>query len=244
MPKKPKPPLASEALIKRARSAWYAMRKRCLNPRSPAWGRYGGAGITICPQWATFDQFLKDMGQPPTADHWLGRKDVKGHYTPSNCVWTLPEQQQRRRAFCHGRELIKANQTMAATVTGDELPPYKVPLVGRLYGNTRGPSGQSEAYYENIRAINLVESEIQGRRRQREEVQSLMSEEPLADLVGLGRGTETMIRRLRQRRRVVAERREEGFEAEVARLDGEIGEAMAKLNNAVTKARRAAEDRE
>lgn len=143
-----------------------------------------------------------------------------------------------------GRELIKANQTMAATVTGDELPPYKVPLVGRLYGNTRGPSGQSEAYYENIRAINLVESEIQGRRRQREEVQSLMREEPLADLVGLGRGTETMIRRLRQRRRIVAERREEGFEAEVARLDGEIGEAMAKLNNAVTKARRAAEDRE
>lgn len=114
MPRNPKKPTASAALIKRARSAWYAMRKRCLNPKAHAWDRYGGAGITICPQWATFDQFLKDMGQPPTADHWLGRKDVKGHYTPSNCVWTLPDQQQRRRAFCHRVHLQDGSVLTAA----------------------------------------------------------------------------------------------------------------------------------
>lgn len=107
-------PPNTRALIKRARSAWYAMRKRCLNPKAHAWDRYGGAGITICPQWATFDQFLKDMGQPPTADHWLGRKDVKGHYTPSNCVWTLPDQQQRRRAFCHRVHLQDGSVLTAA----------------------------------------------------------------------------------------------------------------------------------
>lgn len=89
------------ALHKRARNAWYAMRKRCLSPRSHAWSRYGGAGIAICPQWGTFDQFLRDMGLPPTPNHWLGRKDVLGHFTPSNCIWTEPAQQQRRRAFCH-----------------------------------------------------------------------------------------------------------------------------------------------
>ncbi len=143
-----------------------------------------------------------------------------------------------------GRELIKVNQTVAATVTGDELPPYKVPLLGRLYGNTRGPSGQSEKYYENIRAINLIESEIQGRRRQREDVQQLMQDEPLTGLVLMGRRTETMISRLRQRRRIVVEQRAAGYEEEVARLDERIGEAMTRLNNEVTKARRAAEDRE
>lgn len=95
------PPETHHLLLKRARSAWYVMRKRCLNPRNPQWMAYGGAGIRICPQWGTFDQFLADMGLPPTPQHWLGRKDVRSHYVVSNCSWVLPEVQQRRRAFCH-----------------------------------------------------------------------------------------------------------------------------------------------
>lgn len=87
-------------LMKRARSAWRAMRKRCLSPSSDAWHRYGGVGIKICPQWMVFEQFLRDMGLPPTPVHWLGRKDVAGHYTPGNCIWTDHASQQRRRQFC------------------------------------------------------------------------------------------------------------------------------------------------
>jgi hypothetical protein len=108
--------LKQMTLLKRARSAWHAMRKRCLNPRSHAWSRYGGAGIAICPQWATFEQFQRDMGLPPTPSHWLGRKDVLGHYTPSNCIWTEPAQQQRRRAFCHRVHLQDGRVLTAAEV--------------------------------------------------------------------------------------------------------------------------------
>jgi hypothetical protein len=45
------------------------------------------------------------------------------------------------------------------------LPPYKIPLVGRLYGNTGGASGQSERFYERIRQANAAENEIKGRVR-------------------------------------------------------------------------------
>ena len=112
---RPAPP--SESLkqhMTRARSAWHAMRKRCLSPSSHAWHRYGGAGIRICPQWETFEQFLQDMGLPPTPGHWLGRKDVTGHYTPGNCLWTEPAAQQRRRKFCHQVHL-KDGRVMTAS---------------------------------------------------------------------------------------------------------------------------------
>lgn len=42
--------------------------------------------------------------------------------------------------------------------TGDELLPHKIPLLGRLYGNTRGISGQTDAFYENIKRLNQVEN--------------------------------------------------------------------------------------
>lgn len=100
-------------LLRRARSAWHSMRKRCLNPRNHAWLRYGGCGIVICPQWGTFAQFLADMGLPPTPTSWLGRKDVTGHYTPANCLWTSQAEQQRRREFCH-RVPLKNGQVLTA----------------------------------------------------------------------------------------------------------------------------------
>ena len=42
-----------------------------------------------------------------------------------------------------GREVGKLAQTVVSPLTGDELPAHKIPLLGRLYGNTRGAAGQS-----------------------------------------------------------------------------------------------------
>ena len=69
MPKCPSP--------KRELSAWRVMRRRCLAPRFRDFSRYGGAGILICPRWVnSFAQFLKDVGPAPSAEHWLGRREV------------------------------------------------------------------------------------------------------------------------------------------------------------------------
>ena len=40
-----------------------------------------------------------------------------------------------------GRELIKLNQAVTAPFTGEELPTHKIPLLGRIYGTTRGATG-------------------------------------------------------------------------------------------------------
>ncbi|MEZ5643561.1 MAG: hypothetical protein R3E99_00060 [Burkholderiaceae bacterium] len=139
-----------------------------------------------------------------------------------------------------GRELIKVNQTASAAVTGDELPPYKVPLLGRLYGNTRGTSGQSERYYENIRLLNELGNEVKGRQAAEEDVQGFQRDEPLTELVRLGARTQTQIQKLRTKRRRVAMQADDGFREEVREIDGEIAEAMARVNNEVNRVRKEA----
>lgn len=76
--------------------SWNSMRQRCENKSDPSYERYGGRGITVCARWASFENFLSDMGQRPQGKT-LDRIDVNGNYEPSNCKWATPTQQQRNR---------------------------------------------------------------------------------------------------------------------------------------------------
>lgn len=77
---------------------WAAMRARCFNPNNPSYPRYGGRGVSICPEWDSFEQFYKDMGQRPggmSLDRWPNKD---GNYEPGNCRWATPTQQNRNRS--------------------------------------------------------------------------------------------------------------------------------------------------
>lgn len=83
---------------------WSSMKSRCFNPKNKAFPDYGGRGITVCKRWvASFVHFAKDIGERPTAQHSLDRKDNDGNYTPSNCVWATKKEQikNRRPHFSH-----------------------------------------------------------------------------------------------------------------------------------------------
>lgn len=139
-----------------------------------------------------------------------------------------------------GREVMKVDQSIRSVFTGDELPPYKIPLAGRLYGNTRGPAGQSEQFYANVKLLNEIENEYKGRLRNNEDVQALRDSEPLLPLVPLANQYGSRIRKLRDLRRQVVERKEDGYQDRARELDQEIGDTMTNLNKAVSKARKEA----
>lgn len=81
--------------------SWRQMKSRCTNPKATGWEYYGGAGVRCCERWATFENFLADMGERPKGTS-LGRFNDTGNYEPGNCSWQTPaEQAANRRARSH-----------------------------------------------------------------------------------------------------------------------------------------------
>jgi hypothetical protein len=78
--------------------AWAHMVSRCTNPNVERYARYGGAGITVCERWMTFENFLQDMGERPESGYSLGRYCDLTNYEPKGCCWmTQAEQNLARR---------------------------------------------------------------------------------------------------------------------------------------------------
>lgn len=71
---------------------WAEMKQRCDNPNSRYYYNYGGRGISYVKRWIRFENFLKDMGQPP-AFRSLDRINNDDNYCKKNCKWSTRSEQ-------------------------------------------------------------------------------------------------------------------------------------------------------
>lgn len=66
--------------------SWSAAQQRCYNPLHTHYSYYGGAGISMSPDWDDFRNFHQDMGERPEG-FVLDRIDPFGNYCKENCRW-------------------------------------------------------------------------------------------------------------------------------------------------------------
>jgi hypothetical protein len=75
------------------------MLSRCYNKNQKTYARYGAKGVTVCASWLGdkgFENFLRDMGEPPPGMS-IERTDNTLGYTPENCVWATTLTQARNK---------------------------------------------------------------------------------------------------------------------------------------------------
>jgi hypothetical protein len=109
---------------------WCRMRGRCRNPRNPKYPRYGGRGITICPEWDDFAVFYRDMGPRPSPRHSLDRIDNDGPYASWNCRWATPTEQARNQSS--NRPITYAGRTMTISAWSAEIGITGTAIYNRL----------------------------------------------------------------------------------------------------------------
>ena len=132
---------------------WTAMVIRCTSPGSVNYPRYGGAGITVCDRWRnSFENFLADMGERPSALYSLDRINNDGNYEPGNCRWATSKQQGNNR---HSNRLITyLGQTKTLAEWCVELGVKRSAVFNRLQKGMR----PEEAFTKPVVQINKKHS--------------------------------------------------------------------------------------
>lgn len=83
-------------------SVWCGIKERCFNSHYRYYHRYGGRGITVCPEWLNSFEAFRDWAYSSGYDESktgkeqsLDRIDVDGNYEPGNCRWASQKEQMR-----------------------------------------------------------------------------------------------------------------------------------------------------
>lgn len=130
-----------------------------------------------------------------------------------------------------GREAIKLATTVDKTITGEDLPPYKITLYGRFVGETKSSAAESNKFYKNMERLNRLDLEIKGRREDREPIGDFMRENPETRLLPMANKTYKDVQALRKRRAALVER--DAPKESVQAVEKMITRKMQVLNDRV-----------
>ena len=130
-----------------------------------------------------------------------------------------------------GREIMKIEQAIESSMTGEDLPPYRVPVLGRFIGDAESKAADAQRFYENVTKMADFENEIKGRAKNREDVAGFMRENPQARLWQVANTAENQISQLNKTRKELLEK---GAPKErIQRIEDQKQKIMRRFNDQV-----------
>ena len=133
-----------------------------------------------------------------------------------------------------GRELMKVGEfAKSKAVTQEEVPAYKLPIVGRFYGEAESPAATRSRFYENVKEMAKHEHEIKGLRKDRVSPTEYIKANPEARLWQRANNVENQIVKLNKEKRAMIER--DAPREALKRKEDEILKKMTEFNDQVRR---------
>jgi len=133
-----------------------------------------------------------------------------------------------------GREIMKVGEfAKSKAVTQEEVPAYKLPIVGRFYGEAESPAATRSRFYENVKEMAKHEHEIKGLRKDRVSPTEYIKANPEARLWQRANNVENQIVKLNKEKRAMIEK--DAPREALKRKEDEILRKMTEFNNQVRR---------
>ena len=133
-----------------------------------------------------------------------------------------------------GREIMKTGETAKSFVTKEEQPIYRVPILGKLYGETGTPAAVSSKFYGNVTVMAEHEHEVRARQKARESITGYYKENPEARLWQRANYIENQITKLNKEKKMLRERG--APDDQIKRKEDQKTALMKAFNDQVSKA--------
>lgn len=133
-----------------------------------------------------------------------------------------------------GREIMKVGEfAKSKAVTQEEIPAYKLPIVGRFYGEAESPAATRSRFYENVKEMSKHEYEIKGLRKDKVSPAEYVKANPEARLWQRANNVENQVSKLNKEKRAMLER--DAPREALKRKEDEILKKMTEFNDQVRR---------
>jgi hypothetical protein len=132
------------------------------------------------------------------------------------------------------REISKAAKAVGSTITGEEIPAYRRPIVGRFIGETGSNASISQTFYENVTRLTDHENTIKGLKKDKLPTDSYKAKNPEARLWPRANSIENEVNAINKQKRLAIEKNKP--KEVIQRLDEKKARIMKHFNDQVKKA--------
>jgi len=133
-----------------------------------------------------------------------------------------------------GRETMKAVEAASAKAKGEELPSYRVPLVGKAYGETTTPAAIADKFYKNVTMLAEHENALKMMQQKRVNTSEYKKENPVTTHITQANLLENQVSNLNQtKKKLQGMESTPAREAQIKRLDEQKTRMMLNFNNRI-----------